>query len=49
LAKQIGNFQKQKDDDGGLPIPLNNHNVLDLSNEINLDELTQEDKFFLYQ
>ncbi len=25
------------------------NNIIDLSNEINLDDLTQEDKFFLIQ
>lgn len=42
------NFQAKKD--GGEEVQrLNSNNVLDLSNEINLDDLTQEDKFYLFQ
>jgi hypothetical protein len=47
LADQINNFKKKEDDESS-PKGLVN-NIIDLSNEINLDGLTQEDKFFLIQ
>lgn len=43
----MNNYQLKKEgQDESSPL-FQNNNVIDLSNEINLDELTQEDKFYL--
>lgn len=47
LAQQIMNYEQKREPDESSPSVK--ANVIDLSNEINLDELTQEDKFYLFQ
>lgn len=46
LAKQMDNFEQRNHGDVS---PTFHNSVIDLSNQINLDELTQEDKFYLIQ